>query len=778
MITAFRTPKAFRGLSSDPFSSGTTRCELGQQTFIYGRNGSGKTSLAEILRGWVNGALEVNYLEIDQIAGGRLQSSRVGNGDWPHQVLVYNRYYISENLAPFLDGTDAAKGLVYLGSETVTARRAIDSLEVRVRTISSRRKAVAAAQSEAKRNVEDILRTVQSRIISDLAPGDPQTYSTQAFHIGHVRRLIKSAANVSGADAHEDNVRLAQESSSSAIEEIEDPILDADLRPTELSRSVLSPIPEQTVIEALEGDVRTSQWVENGMALHDVHDKCKFCDDGSFSESRSAALSGHYSEDFSRSRQLAGRAESRLKRYMSKLQASANTVDDLKRAPWLLPNAEWGPVVDELLEQHYAALEATDRGIGKLASKQADPLTRFGWTDSTNDVVVKFDDMNALIEKHNTAHRSFHESKSGAQERVQSHHVASHAAELDDCRVRENRLGTYDHLLESVQDRLETTIADLRASMNDTAHMAKQIDRDVRYVFGHHNLSVSTSPDGKGYVVLRAGTPATHLSEGERNAIAYSYFLTSLNAAGVERDNALVVIDDPVTSMDKDALFAGHALTQERLSGFAQSIILTHDFDYFRLLLRVPTPDRIRAVSATPGAKEDEKDLIFPRQSYLEMDHSTSASAAHLARLPLAQRSGLSEYHYLFRLVATVVLRSQDREDLLLYGNAARRLLESFVAFRAPERSDFKQRVDVVADTCGNVIEPHVRTRVVKFLHAGSHREDPAPDNSLDFTNVHAELCILLDFMAMADPGHFSGMCRATEVPEDALVDSISRGGR
>ena len=65
------------------------------------------------------------------------------------------------------------------------------------------------------------------------------------------------------------------------------------------------------------------------------------------------------------------------------------------------------------------------------------------------------------------------------------------------------------------------------------------------------------------YEVIREdGSVAENLSEGERNFIAFLYFYHQVRGSmtGEELKEKIVVIDDPVSSMDSTALFLVSAL--------------------------------------------------------------------------------------------------------------------------------------------------------------------------------------------------------------------------
>jgi wobble nucleotide-excising tRNase len=130
-----------------------------------------------------------------------------------------------------------------------------------------------------------------------------------------------------------------------------------------------------------------------------------------------------------------------------------------------------------------------------------------------------------------------------------------------------------------------------------------------------------------------------------------------------------------------------------------------------------------------------------------------------------------SEYHYLFSKVAGAVLANGSGE-LPLLGNAARRMFEGFISFRAPQGLDFQAKVTSVS--AASKIDPTLSNRVVKFLHGHSHREDPTPLTSIDFPSIELELQSVLNYMREADSLHFSNMCKAVGVAEADLEHIVS----
>ena len=78
--------------------------------------------------------------------------------------------------------------------------------------------------------------------------------------------------------------------------------------------------------------------------------------------------------------------------------------------------------------------------------------------------------------------------------------------------------------------------------------------------YGHGDLKFEVQ--GNGYLITRQGIAANGLSEGEKTAIAFLYFLKSLNDKSLKIQDGIVVIDDTVSGLDANSLFCAFGFMQ------------------------------------------------------------------------------------------------------------------------------------------------------------------------------------------------------------------------
>jgi wobble nucleotide-excising tRNase len=208
----------------------------------------------------------------------------------------------------------------------------------------------------------------------------------------------------------------------------------------------------------------------------------------------------------------------------------------------------------------------------------------------------------------------------------------------------------------------------------------------------------------------------------------------------------IVIIDDPVSSLDSNALFSASAYMKERTKEAGQLFVLTHNFALFR---------EVKHWFHNLRGPDKKKDRFYMLTPYFADGHRY----ARLEPLDRLLREHESEYHYLFKKIHEEANNKGKRElaDFYTFPNLARRLMESFLAFRYPASPNFLTQIQ------SSTFDAAKRTRLYRFLNAYSHRE-VIEEQQHDLTLLAETpqiLSDLLDFMAMEDRRHFDEMVKA-----------------
>ena len=146
----------------------------------------------------------------------------------------------------------------------------------------------------------------------------------------------------------------------------------------------------------------------------------------------------------------------------------------------------------------------------------------------------------------------------------------------------------FDKLTKEIQKKKEL-VSNLRSQLNNTSIAINEINNDLTTIFGKNkSLQLYIDADGKYRIKSHnRKVKLENVSVGERNAIAISYFFSLLKqneTQGTEFSNQLfIVIDDPISSFDRDNKFGVLSLIQlyivKILQGNQNSkfVFLTHD---------------------------------------------------------------------------------------------------------------------------------------------------------------------------------------------------------
>jgi wobble nucleotide-excising tRNase len=161
--------------------------------------------------------------------------------------------------------------------------------------------------------------------------------------------------------------------------------------------------------------------------------------------------------------------------------------------------------------------------------------------------------INETIRKHNEKASTFTQYQSESRFSIRKHNVAESRAE-------------YDGLVKNVEDakvsaseseakiaQLKAEIASLRSAIREHRKAAEIVNKLIAAYLGHHELTIR--PTTEGYEIQRHGRRLVGPpSEGEKTAIALCYFISMLQSDGRKVEDTILVIDDPISSLDSKAL--------------------------------------------------------------------------------------------------------------------------------------------------------------------------------------------------------------------------------
>ena len=314
-----------------------------------------------------------------------------------------------------------------------------------------------------------------------------------------------------------------------------------------------------------------------------------------------------------------------------------------------------------------------------------------------------------------------------------------------------NRLEAECKELQEKVMSLDTQIRDLERDIIEHQKPAEELSAELAVYLGHKELDIKPQVDVPGYSVYRLGQPARNLSEGEKTAIAFLYFLKSLEDKDFSLLDGIVVVDDPVSSLDANSLYGAFGYLKEKTVGAKQLFILTHHFTLFKQakswLKRMPKNDPL------------QKTAKYQIQCTCE----EPCRISEICRLDKLLDDYDSEYYFLFDQVNKIGSMSAQEAGLdQYYGmpNLARRLLEAFFAFKRPTMLNGDKNKSLFSVLDKTELTVAEKTKIDRFLNIYSHLQhvDEQEHDISILSETPAIMRSVLEIIRAEDPTHFAEM--------------------
>jgi len=157
------------------------------------------------------------------------------------------------------------------------------------------------------------------------------------------------------------------------------------------------------------------------------------------------------------------------------------------------------------------------------------------------------------VDQHNREQDEFAERQHKASDELKFAVLIERSAERDRLRGELNAAEVAKGIRKRLHTKLVDCAATLRTEIRDHGPAVERINALLRAYLGHGEIRLEIFEEG--YRIHRHDAVLTGpLSEGERTAIALCYFLSKLEEEGRGVSEQIIVIDDPVSSLDAGAL--------------------------------------------------------------------------------------------------------------------------------------------------------------------------------------------------------------------------------
>jgi hypothetical protein len=725
---------------------------------FYGLNGSGKTTLSNILR-----CLELRKCEKGKFTvtseNVDISSESLSIHAAIPQVKVFNRDFVKENV---FTHDETCSPIFFLGEDSVAKRKQIDAKQVEIDKQKSELTEVARRVSLLKKSLDEIrvdsAVTIKELLRSAGTGNNYNTYDKRNFTLKCQIHKNAGTRPLSLSDCE----KTASNAIIAGIPKPEIPEIQhtaPDLRVLKanvegvLARSVVS-----EVIETLKSRPEVNSWVGRGLKLHkELEAKaCQFCE-APLSDDRIQRLESHFSEEYAAVAKAVSDATSEVANYTEVLDELTFPDEARLYESLVVPFRTAHSVIQEARCTIEGFLKICNDALKK---KQSNPFEIVTLSADAPDA-LELASINEQLRAHNARTVNFQEEINSARAALEDSIVAD---KFDKVIELERKISDADVEARTLEGRiscLQDEVQKLDSEIKEHRRPAEQINADLACYLGRKEISLAV--EDAGYRIVRDGEPATNLSEGEKTALAIIYFLKSLEDRGFEKTKGIVVIDDPVSSLDANALYYAFSFIQDRTKDVGQLFIMTHNFGFLRLVRKW-----LFRVNKTKKKTKQEA-----RMYMLNCVGSPSGRRTELATLDKLLSEYESEYSYLFSQILKGAREPPGEiEKFYHYPNIARRVLEAFLAFRLPNSAHTWENNRFNSDMHGYLHEVGFdaakTNRILNFLNAHSH--NARPDGSVDhdesiLLETPSVLVDVLALMEHADSNHCTEMKKLIITP-------------
>ena len=503
--------------------------------------------------------------------------------------------------------------------------------------------------------------------------------------------------------------------------------------------------PKSIPLPELDENKILFNWVQSGIKLHENETDCKFCTN-LLPKNRINDLNLYYSEKLQEIQNEITAVQEELKEEKDKLNIKFPDKKNLEKSyqkDYENSIESYNTTVKKYKDQ----LTLLERDLKRKASNY------FNNIPTTDINIITFTEEFANIEKSVKAHNDwlnqFDENKEKSISEILNHYVAEYL-QKENYNLKESNKVKSAQIISNINSKISINNNDklvLETQLKSSVKGQEELNDILEILLHRNDIRIEIKEDK--FTLERSGYSANNLSEGEKSAIAFAYFLTELKSLRDDEPpklyKTIVFVDDPISSLDSNHIFQVRLLLHNffKIRDFAQLFISTHNFEFFSVMLDTRLFGTIKK-----DTNENKRPLYFIKRN----DDNTSV----IKKLPSSFSSYKSEYVGLFHTIKEFndLENKEDFQNLLILPNAVRRFLELYTLMKYPSHSEVDIRVKQVFNPED---KPLYNT---KLLHWFSHQNqfEKVQQHDDKILQIEDSISELLEYIETKDNLHWKGL--------------------
>lgn len=719
-------------------SAGLQVNDLKKVNFIYGANGCGKTTISNFLQNTIDPKFN--------------ECSLVWQNAIPLNTLVYNKEFRKRNF-----GKGKLGGVFTLGEATAEQIKVIDDKTEELKVLKAdgvKKRETLESQIKKKEELEnDFRENTWTKIYKKYEPTFKEAFTGTLQKESFKNKLLQEfASNTSALETFED----LKEKAKTIFGEVPQPIAPIDsisfdriieIENHEIWKKIIVGKADVDIAKLIQ-KLNINDWVNQGRDYIQEDETCPFCQEKTITENFKNQLDSFFDEtylnDIKSLKDLKQEYNSLTQNLLNELNTIETYQKDFKHTK--LNNDKYSAYLKTLISQNTTNKE--------LLNNKAKEPSRSIEINSLKEQLTLISELitNANIEilKHNDIVANFNTEKNNLIKAIWKLIIEEFKTDVNKFNTDKNGLQLGINSLQSQinvklseYSLLDADIKNLSKNVTSIEPTINEINRLLKS-YGFLNFEIVPASEEGFYQIQREdGTIAeTTLSEGEKTFITFLYFL-QLAKGGVSEETVneerILIIDDPISSLDSSVLFVVSTLIKELIKGvkaetgnIKQIILLTHNV-YFH-----------KEVSYEGLNRKGEKSQFW----ILRKNNKISTIQFYAETNPIQ-----SSYELLWREI-----REWENNSGITIQNTLRRILENYFSILGNKRDD------ILINKFSTQEEREICRSLLSWANEGSHTlpDDlfiEAPDGTITkYLDVFKNI-----FIYTENIGHYNMMMNIDE---------------
>lgn len=776
---------------------------------IYGRNYSGKTTLSRIFRCVEKEEIHKDYPDAKFTISTDDDGTVINESNltYSKNIRVYNTDFVKDNLSLLVDNDNGRiETFALIGDKNKEILEEIKTLQKELGDVEKgglekqyndnlqALKIKENALTNQTRQINSTLKVLANDMIKVNENYFFITSQKRDYKITDVKIEIKQILKSKKSYLLD---KVIEKQYISSLKETEKSKIDKKIRLTlpnlENYKSTVKELIERNIsvtqtIDELVNNGELQKWVESGLKHHHSADeRCAFCGNEKIGENRWKQLKEHFSKDFEDIKRDLNNEIIALKEarelYNIYFQ-DQGIIRDLFYSEYQIQFDQiaisWDKVIIEYKEIFDSFIEILEQRLNDIFTPKIFKLSSVEYPSEFEDIIAL---LNKLIEDNDSKSEKLFDQKQEKRKLLRFSLIVKSISEFEYKKKVENSKKLTNEiekdnnaLIEKkvIIEKLKREIKEKEDSFNDERTAARKINMHLNDFFGHGGIYFDVEESDKenaipkSFKIKRGDEDAKNLSEGECSLIAFCYFMAKIEDELKDikaKDNLIVYIDDPISSLDNNHIFFMFGLIESiitKTKNYNQLFISTHNLEFLRYLKRLTVPfDKImKGDGKETSQKSWNHYLIYKNKN-------DSISQSHMRYMPKYLSTYTTEYNFLFGQIYKMALPDENKINLyeneysLLYNlpNNMRKFLECFLFYKYPDTHNPLN--DYLSKLFDGAIHPRVNRIINEYSHLTWGERGTIPE---DIAEAEETAQLILRAVKSKDFEHFKALCKSIKV--------------